>query len=89
MKTADFPETLHQAIKYFADEERAFEFMKAVRWPDGVVTCPRCNSAENSFISTRKLWTCKTCKTKKQFTIRVGTILEDSPIKFDKWICAL
>ena len=84
---SDFPETLHEAIKYFADEGRAVEFMKGVRWPDGVVACPRCGSDRVSFISTRKLWTCKSCVTKKQFTIRVGTILEDSPIAFDKWIC--
>lgn len=83
-----FPNTLHEAIKYFADDERAFEFMKQVRWPDGKVSCPRCGLDEVSFISTRKLWTCKHCKTKQQFTIRVGTIMEDSPIKFDKWICA-
>ena len=85
---AEFPTTLQAAIKYFANEDRAFEFMKNVRWPDGIVTCPRCGGSENSFITTRKLWTCKTCKTRKQFTIRVGTILEDSPIGFDKWICA-
>jgi transposase-like protein len=88
MKPDEFPQTLQEAIKYFADEERAFEFMKCVRFPDGHVSCPRCGSYEVSFISTRKLWTCKKCKTKKQFTIRVGTILEDSPIPFDKWICA-
>lgn len=83
-----FPETLHEAVKYFADDDRAFEYMKSVRWPNGKVACPRCGCQEVSFISTRKLWTCKECKTKKQFTIRVGTILEDSAIKFDKWICA-
>jgi transposase-like protein len=83
-----FPNTLQQAIKYFANDEIAFEFMKQIRWPDGIVKCPRCESTEVSFISTRKLWTCKRCQTKKQFTIRVGTILEDSPIGFDKWICA-
>lgn len=83
-----FPETLQEAIKYFADDDRAFEYMKSVRWPNGKVSCPRCGCEEVSFISTRKLWTCKQCKTKKQFTIRVGTILEDSAITFDKWICA-
>jgi transposase-like protein len=83
-----FPETLQSAIKYFADEDRAFEYMKSVRWPNGKVSCPRCGCEEVSFISSRKLWTCKKCETKKQFTIRVGTILEDSPIKFDKWIFA-
>lgn len=84
----EFPNTLHEAIKYFAKGDRAFEYMKAVRWPDGKISCPRCGSDEVSFVSTRKLWTCKHCTTKKQFTIRVGTILEDSAIPFDKWICA-
>src|ERR1700674_2342844 len=85
----EFPETLQSAIKYFADDQRAFGYMKLIRWPDGIVRCPKCESEEVSFISTRKLWTCKHCKTKKQFTLRVGTIFEDSPIKFDKWICAI
>ncbi len=87
-KENKFPNTLHQAIKYFAQGDRAFEYMKKVRWHDGKVSCPRCGSDEVSFVSTRKLWTCKHCTTKKQFTIRVGTILEDSAIPFDKWICA-
>ena len=85
---ADFPETLHEAIKYFANEDVAFEFMKLIRWPDGNISCPRCGGEDVSFISTRKLWTCKTCVMRKQFTLRVGTVLEDSPIKYDKWICA-
>jgi transposase-like protein len=85
----EFPETLQEAIKYFADEQRAFDYMKLIRWPDGIVRCPRCDGDQVSFISTRKLWTCKACKKKKQFTLRVGTIFEDSPIKFDKWICAI
>jgi len=85
---AEFPTTLQEAIRYFADEERAFEFMKNVRWPDGVVRCPQCDGTEISFISTRKLWTCKSCKVRKQFTIKIGTVIEDSPIGYDKWICA-
>ena len=83
----EFPETLHEAIKYFANEDVAFEFMKGIRWPDGKIACPRCGSEEHSFVSTRKLWACKNCKTKKQFTIKVGTVMEDSPIGYDKWIC--
>lgn len=81
-----FPTTLQEAIKYFAKEAHSFEYMKGVRWPQGNVTCPRCASDKNSFVATRKIWHCKGCK--KQFSIRVGTIFEDSPIKFDKWICA-
>lgn len=84
----EFPETLQEAMKYFAIPDVGWEYMKSVRWPSGKVMCPRCGSDQVSFISTRKLWTCKECKTKKQFTIRVGTILEDSAIPFDKWICA-
>jgi len=83
----NFPQTLHEAIKYFSKDDRAFEFMKCMRWPDGKPVCPRCGSAKVSFISTRKLWTCSECKTKKQFTIKVGTVLEDSAIPFEKWIC--
>jgi transposase-like protein len=83
------PKTLQEAIKFFADDQRAFDYMMLVRWPDGIVRCPRCDGDQVSFISTRSLWTCKACKTKKQFTLRVGTIFEDSPIKFDKWICAI
>ena len=83
-----FPETLQQAIKYFSNADVAFEFMKQIRWPSGKVSCPRCGSEEVSFISTRKLWTCKNCVTKKQFTIKVGTVLEDSAITFEKWLAA-
>lgn len=81
-----FPETLQEVVKYFSDEVRAFEYMKLVRWPDGVVRCSHCNSDRSSFITTRKIWKCRDCK--KQFTVRLGTIFEDSPIKFSTWICA-
>lgn len=84
----DFPETLQEAIRYFADKARAFAYITKVRWPDGKVACPRCGSQDVSFISTRHLWTCKACKVKKQFTPRIGTVLEDSAIPYDKWICA-
>src|SRR5438105_4051023 len=85
-KTAGFPETLHAAIRYFADEDRALEFMKTIRWPDGVVRCPRCHHKDVSFISTRRVWKCK--HDKKQFSIKVGTVMEDSPIALDKWLTA-
>jgi transposase-like protein len=88
MTEDNFPQTLHAAIKHFGKGDNAFEYMKSVRWPDGKVTCPRCGCTAVSFISTRKLWTCSACKTKKQFTIRVGTILEDSAVPFEKWIAA-
>ena len=86
MNFADLPETLHQAIQYFADPDNALAFLVAMRWPDGVV-CPRCESKEHSFIATRRVWKCKACQ--KQFSVKVGTILEDSPIGLDKWLCAI
>jgi transposase-like protein len=87
-KAAEFPQTLHAAIRYFADEDRALDFMKAIRWPDGIVKCPRCGSSEVSFLSTRRIWKCKSAHEKQQFSVKVGTVMEDSPITLDKWFCA-
>jgi transposase-like protein len=80
------PKSLQQAIVYFSYPDRCFEFAKKLRWPDGNVTCPRCTAAKNSFVKTRKLWFCYACK--RQFTIKVKTIMEDSPITLDKWMAA-
>jgi transposase-like protein len=80
------PETLLQAIVYFSDPDRCFQYALNLRWPDGLVTCPRCGSDQHSFIRTRRIWSCKGCK--KQFSLKVGTIFEDSPLGLDKWMCA-
>src|SRR6266576_2273123 len=85
-KAVKFPQTLHACIRYFANEDRALDFMKAIRWPDGVVKCPRCGSEDVAFMPTRRLWRCR--KDQKQFSVKVGTIMEDSPISLDKWLCA-
>jgi transposase-like protein len=81
------PHTLQQAIIFFSDADRCFEYAKNLRWAKDEVTCPRCGSENNSFVQTRKLWHCKGCK--KQFTLKVGTIMEDSPIGLDKWMAAM
>jgi transposase-like protein len=81
------PVTLQQAIIYFSDPDRAFRYAIELRWPDAKIDCPRCGSESHSFISTRKKWFCKGCK--KQFTVKVGTIFEDSPIGLDKWMTAV
>jgi transposase-like protein len=81
------PKTLQQAIVYFSDADRAFEYAVNFRWPNGLVSCPRCGSEKHSFVKTRKIWHCKGCK--KQFTLKVGTIFEDSPISLDKWMMAM
>jgi transposase-like protein len=80
----DAPNTLQEAIVYFADPDRAFEYAKKLRWPDGKVVCPRCNGSKHSFIKTRRIWFCYDCK--KQFTLKLGTVFEDSPLGLDKWM---
>src|SRR5438552_11403099 len=80
------PKTLQEAVTYFADAQNAFEFAVEMRWPDGV-RCPWCDSPDYSFLSTRQLWKCKGCK--KQYSVRVGTIFEDSPIALSKWLMAV
>jgi transposase-like protein len=84
----EFPKTLQEAIKYFADEDRALQFMVAIRWPDLVVKCPHCQSTDVTFLPTRRIWKCKAKHERQQFSVKVGTVMEDSPIKLDKWLCA-
>lgn len=81
-----FPKTLQEAILYFSDKETCTTFMAQLRWPDGVA-CPNCEGKEVSYISTRFMWKCKACK--KQFSVKVGTIMEDSAISLDKWLAAI
>jgi len=80
------PRTLQSAIVYFSDPQRCFDYAVSLRWPDGKVVCPRCNSDKNYFIKTRRIWLCRGCN--KQFTVKVGTIFEDSPLSLDKWMTA-
>jgi transposase-like protein len=87
MTTVKQPETLQEAITYFSDPERVFVYAVNLRWPDKHVTCPRCGGDKHSFIKTRRIWFCKGCK--KQFTVKVGTIFEDSALGLDKWMTAV
>ena len=80
------PQTLQQGIKYFADEQVCIDTVAALRWPDGPI-CPKCGHREHYYLVTQKRWKCKACK--KQFSVKVGTIFEDSPITLDKWLIAL
>jgi transposase-like protein len=81
------PITLQQAIIYFSDPERCFRYAVELRWPDLKVSCPRCGSEKHSFIKTRRIWFCYGCQ--KQFTLKVGTIFEDSALGLDKWMTAI
>lgn len=82
------PRTLQEAILYFADPDRCLKFMVDIRWPDGV-KCPTCGSKEVMFLSTRRVWKCKAKHAKQQFSAKVGTVFEDSPIGLDKWFAAV
>ncbi len=84
---APLPTNLKDAIVYFSDEDVAIEFFRDIRWPDGV-ECPTCGSRDVYYISTQRRWKCKHVHPKQQFSVKVGTIFEDSPIGLDKWLPA-
>ncbi len=86
MSTKRLPSTLIEAIRYFSDPDVCTEFVANLRWPAGPA-CPRCGSIEHSYISTRRVWKCKGCR--KQFSVKLGTIFEDSPLGLDKWLPAV
>lgn len=83
------PQTLMEAMRFFADKGMAHEFMVQLRWPDGLVKCPRCASADVAFVRTRRVWECKCCETKRQFSVKTGTIFEESPLGLDKWLATI
>jgi transposase-like protein len=85
-KTRDLPKTLSDAIRYFADPETSVTFLASLRWPDGV-TCPACEAKNPGFLKTRRIWKCRDCG--RQFSVKLGTIFEDSPLGLDKWLPAL
>jgi transposase-like protein len=91
MKTATKTEfsTLQEAIVHFSDPDNCIAYMVARRWPDGVVKCPRCGREDVAYIPARRVWQCKTRHKKCQFSVKVGTIMEDSPISLDKWLVAM
>jgi transposase-like protein len=83
------PVTLQQAIVYFSDPDTCLAAMIRFRWPDGVIKCPTCGSQKAAFIRSRMVWECPEKHAKRQFSVKVGTIMEDSAIKLDKWLVAM
>src|SRR5271163_3544434 len=82
------PKTLQEAIVFFSDSTRCREWIMERRWPDGVV-CPRCGSAKVTFLEKYNRWQCGARHESRQFTVKTGTIFEDSPLGLDKWLCAM
>src|ERR1700689_266027 len=83
------PATLQQAILYFKDFENCKAFMMELRWPDGVVCCPRCGSDHVIWLEKARVWKCYGKHSLSRFSLKTGTIFEDSPISLDKWIVAV
>ncbi len=82
------PQTLVEAIRHFADPDVTLKTMVELRWPTGV-HCPTCGRADVRFIATRRMWECKEKHPKKQFSAKIDTIFEDSPLSLDKWFVAI
>ena len=85
----ELPKTLQQAIKFFSDDLTCIKLIASRRWADGVAICPKCDDTNNTFLASRKVWQCKNKACRKQFSVKVGTIFEDSPIGLDKWFTAV
>jgi transposase-like protein len=82
----DKPKTLQQAIRYFSNEQVCIDTIAELRWPNGPI-CLKCGHNEHYYLATQKRWKCRKCA--KQFSVKLGTIFEDSPIPLDKWLVAL
>ena len=83
------PKTLQQAIKFFADFENCRQFMVAVRWPDGKVCCPQCGSQKVTYLKNARVYRCYEKHPLQKFSLKVGTVFEDSPIPLEKWLPAV
>jgi len=82
------PQTLQQAIQFFSDYENCRQFMIAVRWADGKVRCPYCDSEHVTYLEKARLYRCYGKHPKQKFSLKIGTVYEDSPIPLEKWLPA-
>src|SRR5436309_8360695 len=86
--TLNEPRTLQEAIIYFSDPDRCLSYIVVRRWPNGVV-CPTCGRTDAKFLANQRKWQCKSVHHHRQFSVKVGSILEDSPIPLQKWLPAV
>ncbi len=85
MATLTFPKTLLEAVTYFSDNTRCVEYLTKTFWPNGVIC--KCGSQRVTLLKTRQLWQCKDCR--KQFSIKVNTVFENSALPLTKWLPAV
>lgn len=83
------PETLQAAIEFFADPDNCHAYMVQMRWPNGVVTCPICNQENPRYLANQRRFECRKKHPRRQFSVKVGTIFEDSPIPLKSWLMAV
>ncbi len=83
------PDGLREAIVWFDEFENCRQFMVELRWPDGKVKCPRCTSDKVFWIAKERVWKCYGKHDHAKFSLKTGTIFEDSPIKLEKWLPAV
>src|SRR6266851_3949251 len=88
MEAAYEPKTLQEAIVYFADPDNCLKYLVWKRWPNGVV-CPTCGGNYVIFLANQRRWKCRQDHERRQFSVKVGTIFEDSPLGLDKWLTAM
>jgi transposase-like protein len=82
------PKTLQEAIVYFSNPDNCIDYLAIRRWPNGIVACPTCGSERVKFNAKRRIWQCSVHHPMRQFSIKIGTVMEDSPIGLDKWMMA-
>lgn len=89
--TPQTPRTLTEAIRYYSDEQTCIDAVAAIRWVDGKPVCPKCGTVEGDrrhyWLKTQKRWKCYSCR--KQFSVKVATVFEDSPLSLSIWLTAL
>lgn len=83
----DLPKTLIEAVRYFSDLGVCHQYMRKIKWPDGKIVCPHCQSDRIGEVVTRRILQCKDCR--KQVSVKANTIFEDSPLGLDKWFVAV
>ena len=86
MKTNDTPKTFLEAVKFFDDCENCRKLMVNLRWPDGIVKCPTCDSDHVTYLENARLWKCYGKHPRPKFSLKVGTLFEDSPLPLSKWL---
>lgn len=80
---------MSDAIRYFSDFENCRDFIVQIRWPDGVIRCPYCGADNPTYLANARLWKCRVNHDRRKFSLKVGTIFEDSPLGLDKWLPAM